>query len=197
MSRDGAAGRSSTSGSALDNNLAERVLRGPAIGRRLSFGSDSEDGAGFTAVMYSVVGTLALKDIDVLRWLEAWLETCAKNGRRPPDDLSPWLPWSMSEELRHDTRRPREVHRRTRHHLPGQSSLALLPDIVVKARAEARAVGKADTALQSASWALAKHFVCYEGDAMTSELHPENRIVVDTSRRTTGLLWRLECQCCT
>ena len=83
-----------------DNNLAERVLRGPAIGRRLSFGSDSENGARFTAVMYSVVGTLALNGIDVLRWLEAWLEACAKNAGRPPDDLSPWLPWSMSEERR-------------------------------------------------------------------------------------------------
>ena len=38
----------------LDNNRAERFLRGPAIGRRLSFGSDSEDGARFTAMMYSV-----------------------------------------------------------------------------------------------------------------------------------------------
>ena len=84
----------------LDNNLAERVLRGPVIGRRLSFGSDSENGARFTAVMYSVVGTLALNGIDVLRWLEAWLEACAKNAGRPPDDLSPWLPWSMSEERR-------------------------------------------------------------------------------------------------
>ena len=84
----------------LDNNLAERVLRGPAIGRRLSFGSDSENGARFTAVMYSVVGTLALNGIDVLRWLEAWLEACAKNAGRAPDDLSPWLPWSMSEERR-------------------------------------------------------------------------------------------------
>ena len=80
----------------LDNNLAERVLRGPVIGRRLSFGSDSENGARFTAVMYSVVGTLALNGIDVLRWLEA----CAKNAGRAPDDLSPWLPWSMSEERR-------------------------------------------------------------------------------------------------
>ena len=50
--------------------------------------------------MYSVVGTLSLNDIDVLRWLQAWLETCAKNGGTPPDDLSPWLPWSMSEERR-------------------------------------------------------------------------------------------------
>ena len=84
----------------LDNNLAERVLRGPAIGRRLSFGSDSETGARFTAVMYSVVGTLSMNGIDVLRWLEAWLEACAKNAGRAPDDLSPWLPWSMNEERR-------------------------------------------------------------------------------------------------
>ena len=82
----------------MDNNLAERFLRGPAIGRRLSFGSDSETGARFTAIMYSVVGTLSMNGIDVLRWLEAWLETCAKNGRKPPHDLSPWLPWSMSED---------------------------------------------------------------------------------------------------
>ena len=82
----------------LDNNRAERFLRGPAIGRRLSFGSDSEDGARFTAMMYSVVGTLSMNGIDVLRWLQAWLEACANNGRQPPDDLSAWLPWSMSEE---------------------------------------------------------------------------------------------------
>ena len=31
----------------LDNNVAERILRAPAIGRRLSHGSDSEKGAEF------------------------------------------------------------------------------------------------------------------------------------------------------
>ena len=80
----------------LDNNLAERLLRGPAIGRRLSFGSDSETGARFTALMYSVIGTLTLHGIDVPRWLKAWLTACAENGGRPPDDLSPWLPWARS-----------------------------------------------------------------------------------------------------
>ena len=84
----------------MDNNAAERALRGPVIGRRLSFGSNSEDGAKFTAIMYSVIGTLSMNGIDVLRWLEAWLKACAKNGGKPPDDLSPWLPWSMSEERR-------------------------------------------------------------------------------------------------
>ncbi len=84
----------------MDNNFAERVLRGPVIGRRLSFGSDSEAGAGFTAMMYTVLGTLSLNGIDTLRWLEAWLTACAEGGGRPPGDLSAWLPWSMNEERR-------------------------------------------------------------------------------------------------
>ena len=91
----------------MDNNRAERTIRAPAIGRRLSFGSGSEDGARFTARMYSVVGTLKITGIDVLRWLEAWLTACAKNGGKPPHDLSPWLPWSMSEERRREFTAPR------------------------------------------------------------------------------------------
>ena len=91
----------------MDNNLAERVLRGPVIGRRLSFGSNSEDGAKFTAIMYSVVGTLSMHGIDVLRWLQAWLKACANNGGKPPHDLSPWLPWSMGEQRKRAFMTPR------------------------------------------------------------------------------------------
>ena len=61
--------------------------RGPVIGRRLSFDSDGETGARFTAPLYSVVATLKTNGIDVRRWLEAWLQACAKNGGQPPDDL--------------------------------------------------------------------------------------------------------------
>ena len=57
--------------------------------------------------MYSVVGTLSMNGIDVLRWLQAWLEACAKNGRKPPHDLSPWLPWSMSEDRKRAFMTPR------------------------------------------------------------------------------------------
>ena len=45
--------------------------------------------------------------IDVLRWLDAWLQACAKNGRKPPDDLSPWLPWSMCEDRKRAFMTPR------------------------------------------------------------------------------------------
>ena len=45
--------------------------------------------------MYSVVGTLNLNGIDVLRWLEEWLRSVRdKRPSADPEDLSPWLPWS-------------------------------------------------------------------------------------------------------
>ncbi len=90
----------------MDNNLAERLLRGPVIGRRLSFGSDSQTGAKLAALMYSVVGTLNLNGIDVRRWLEAWLAACAHNGGRPPHDTAPWLPWSMDDARRRELAAP-------------------------------------------------------------------------------------------
>ena len=90
----------------MDNNVAEREFRKAVIARRLCFGSDSKDGADFTADMYSVFGTLAMNGIDVLRWLEAWLEACAENGGQSPSDLSPWLPWTMTEERRREFMTP-------------------------------------------------------------------------------------------
>ena len=86
-------------GTPMDNNFAERVLRGPVIGRKLSYGSDSLEGARFSAMMYGVFETLRLNRIDVGRWLTAWLTACAQNGGRPPDDLAPWLPWSVKSEM--------------------------------------------------------------------------------------------------
>ena len=80
----------------MDNNLAERSLRGAVIERRLTFGSDSEVGARSTALMYTVVQTLASSGIDVHRWLQEWLEACTAHGGRAPPELSAWLPWSMS-----------------------------------------------------------------------------------------------------
>lgn len=83
---------------AMDNNIAESSHRVAVIGRKLSFGSDSLDGARLTAVMYSVLGTLEKNGLDVQRWLTDWLTACAEHGRSPPRDLQAWLPWTMSED---------------------------------------------------------------------------------------------------
>ncbi len=90
----------------MDNSEAGRRFRDPVIGRRLSFGSDSEGGAAFTAIMYSLIGTLAMNGICVRRWLHEWLEACARNRGKAPGDLDPWLPWSMSPERRRDLMEP-------------------------------------------------------------------------------------------
>ena len=85
---------------AMDNNSAELAHRCAVIARKLSFGSDSLDGARLTARMYSVLGTVEKNGLDVQRWLTDWLTACAEHGRSPPEDLRPWLPWTMSEHTR-------------------------------------------------------------------------------------------------
>ncbi len=54
----------------MDNNIAESALRGPAIARKVSFGSDSEEGARTSAILYTVLGTLSKNGIDILSWLK-------------------------------------------------------------------------------------------------------------------------------
>ena len=84
----------------MSNNTSEQVLRGPAIGRKLSFGSNSAHGADLTAMRYSILTPLRWHHIDVRKWLIDWLGACVTNNRQPPADLTPWLPWTMTSERR-------------------------------------------------------------------------------------------------
>ena len=64
----------------LDNNSNEAIQRPAAIGRKLSFGSDSLEGAtGLTAVMYTVFCTLAMPPASMCG---AWLDRPSVCGRR-------------------------------------------------------------------------------------------------------------------
>ena len=87
-----------------NNNLAERRFRPEVIRRKLSLGSDSKAGAEGMATMLTVVRTLEVNDVAVVPWLEAWLSACTANGGRPPEDLGPWLPWTMDEARRAEFR---------------------------------------------------------------------------------------------
>ena len=83
----------------MDNNAAERALRRPVIGRKLSFGSHSEDGAALQGVLLSVFATLDRAGINLWRWLEEFLGECALIGRQAVvADPRAWLPWGMSGE---------------------------------------------------------------------------------------------------
>ena len=83
----------------LDNNPVERVLRRPVIGRKLSYGSHSEDGAALQGTLLSVFATLDMAGLDLRRWLEAFLRECAGIGRDAVVvDPWAWLPWGMPEQ---------------------------------------------------------------------------------------------------
>jgi transposase len=79
----------------MDNNTAESDIRGPVVGRKNFYGSASQWSGQLAAAMYSLMMTLRLWKINARTWLGAYLQACADNGNRAPDDISPFLPWAM------------------------------------------------------------------------------------------------------
>jgi transposase len=84
----------------MDNNLAERFLRSPAVGRKNYYGSGAIWSGHFAAMMFSIFQTLLLWDINPRQWLHEYLRECARLGGTPPPDISRYVPWQMSERRR-------------------------------------------------------------------------------------------------
>jgi hypothetical protein len=81
----------------IDNNAAERSIRGMGVGRRnyLFFGSDS--GGERAAIIYSLVETCKLNQIDPQRYLQYVLERIAEH---PINRIEELLPWRVAEKLK-------------------------------------------------------------------------------------------------
>ena len=86
----------------LDNNKAERVLRGPVVLRKNSYGSGAVWAGELAAMLFSVLQTLCLWKINPRVWLTAYLGACAEGGGAAPQTLDDFLPWKMSEEKRQE-----------------------------------------------------------------------------------------------
>ena len=91
---------------AMDNNAAERALRGPVVGRKNYYGSGSRWSARLAAVLFTILHTLQLWEINPQRWLSCYLECCAESGNRAPPQLTRFLPWEMNPAQRADWSRP-------------------------------------------------------------------------------------------
>lgn len=80
----------------IDNNTAERALRGVVLGRKnyLHFGSDS--GGSRAAVIYSLVGTCKLNGVDPYAYLRYVLERIADH---PISRVAELLPWVVATHL--------------------------------------------------------------------------------------------------
>ncbi len=64
----------------MDNNKAERVQRGPVVGRKNYYGSGAVWAGRLAAMMFSLFQTLTLWNINPRLWLTAYLEACATAG---------------------------------------------------------------------------------------------------------------------
>jgi transposase len=81
----------------MDNNNAERAERGPVVGRKNYYGSGAVWAGQLAAVMFSIIETLRLWELNAQQWLTGYLTACAEAGGRAPPELRRWLPWSMTE----------------------------------------------------------------------------------------------------
>jgi transposase len=80
----------------MDNNAAEQSIRNPVLGRNSYYGSGSLWSAELAAMMFSIFQTIALWNLNPRTWLNLYLEACANNAGKPPQNLNAFLPWLMS-----------------------------------------------------------------------------------------------------
>jgi len=58
------------------------------------------------ATMFSLFQTIELWRLNPRHWLQEYLTVCARQGGTAPADLTPFLPWRMSEERRRQLAKP-------------------------------------------------------------------------------------------
>jgi len=80
----------------VDNNIAERAVRGVGVGKKnfLFFGSDS--GGERAAIAYALIETCKLNHIDPQRYLEYVLQRIAEH---PINRIEELLPWNVLDKL--------------------------------------------------------------------------------------------------
>ncbi|MDF3017659.1 MAG: transposase, partial [Thermomicrobiales bacterium] len=75
----------------LTNNAAERALRGIALGRKAWLFAGSDRGGDRAALMYTLIQTARLNDVDPHAWLA---DVLARLNDHPIRDLDQLLPWT-------------------------------------------------------------------------------------------------------
>ena len=84
----------------LDNNAAERMIRGPVITRKNARGSHNGDSAQNAAVIWTVTATAQMAGLNILTYLTAYLDECGRHGGKllTRATLQRFLPWNASPE---------------------------------------------------------------------------------------------------
>lgn len=81
----------------MDNNIAERGLRGCVVGRKNYYGSGSVESAEFTAIMFTIIQTLLIWGVNPQAWFSGFFDFIGSDWNK---NFEHWLPWNMSSEQR-------------------------------------------------------------------------------------------------
>ncbi len=84
----------------LDNNYGERLMRNPALGRKNYYGSGAEWSGRLAMMMFSIMATLKLANLNPRLWLNWYLQACAEAGGKAPPKIDAYLPWNLSDDQR-------------------------------------------------------------------------------------------------
>jgi len=76
-------------------NAAERALRGLALGRKSWLFAGSDRGADRAAIMYTLIATAKLNDVDPQAWLA---DVLARIADTPQGRLADLLPWNWKAQ---------------------------------------------------------------------------------------------------
>lgn len=90
----------------LDNNIAERLIRPAAVGRKNYYGSGAPWSAELAALLFSVLQTVLLWEMNPHRWLHEYLSACAENGGEAPADRERFTPWCLDDRERQQLSKP-------------------------------------------------------------------------------------------
>jgi transposase len=85
----------------VDNNTAERSIRPLVLGRRNYLFAGSDGGGESAAIIYSLIGTARLNDVEPFAYLRAVFERIADHPINRVDELLPWrlMPVEQATQL--------------------------------------------------------------------------------------------------
>jgi transposase len=85
--------KSGVAGTLPFNNAAKRAIRPLALGRKNYLFAGSDEGGGRAAIMYTLIETARLNDVDPGVWLGDVISRIADHPNTKIDEMLPWK-WS-------------------------------------------------------------------------------------------------------
>jgi len=89
----------------MDNNISERMLRGPVLGRKNYWGTRSQWSSELSAAMFSIIQTCQMNDISPRAYLDYYFTECEKRGAAPCEtEIEPFLPHKLTDQVKEKLR---------------------------------------------------------------------------------------------